>query len=130
MRARPKPSAVIFAKDVARLSRFYSEVIGMTEVHADHDHVILDEGGFQLVIHGMPKQVAAAIDITVPPYIREDTPIKVCLPVESIALARTRAAELGGGVGSGDEQWQAGGFTACDAYDPEGNVFQLRESTS
>lgn len=130
MQSRPKPSAVVFAKDVEKLARFYAAVAEMTEVHNDKDHVVLDEEGFQLVVHGIPKMIAAAIEISEPPTVRDNTPIKVCLPVSSIEHARSKSAELGGRVGTKGEEWQARGFRACDGWDPEGNVFQVRESAA
>jgi len=130
MNNRPKPSAVIFAKDIEALTRFYREVATMAEVHKDKDHIILDEEGFQIVVHGIPKAIAAEILITTPPQIREETPIKICLPVSSIEFARTKAAELGGRIGPKAKEWAARGFRACDGNDPEGNVFQVRESAA
>ena len=38
------------------------------------------------------------------------------------------AAALGGQIGPKQKQWTARGFTACDGFDPEGNVFQVRET--
>jgi predicted enzyme related to lactoylglutathione lyase len=130
MNARPKPSAVIFAKDIEALARFYRETAEMTEVHRDKDHIVLNAEGFQIVIHGIPKQIAARIEITAPPELREETPIKICLPVSSIEHARTKAAELGGRIGPKKKEWIARGIRACDGYDPEGNVFQVRESAA
>jgi predicted enzyme related to lactoylglutathione lyase len=130
MNIRPKPSAVIFAKDVDALARFYQETAEMTEVLRDQDHVVLNEEGFQIVIHGIPKRIAAAIEITIPPEVREETPIKICLPVTIIEHARKTAAALGGKIGPKTKEWSARGFTACDGYDPEGNVFQVRESAA
>jgi predicted enzyme related to lactoylglutathione lyase len=127
MNTRPKPSAVIFAKDIDALARFYRDTAEMTEVHRDHDHVVLDEEGFQIVVHGIPEHIAATIEITCPPELRQETPIKICLPVSSIDDARTKAAELGGRIGPKAKEWAARGFRACDGYDPEGNVFQVRE---
>jgi len=128
MKSRPKPSAVIFAKDIELLARFYREVAEMTEVFKDKDHIVLDEDGFQIVVHGIPKKIAATIKINIPPEIRDQTPLKICLPVTSIEQARSRAAELGGCVGPKTKEWVARGFKACDGNDPEGNVFQVRES--
>jgi predicted enzyme related to lactoylglutathione lyase len=130
MQSRPKPSAVIFAKDVSRLAHFYREVIGLKEVHADKDHAVLDERGFQLVIHGIPGRIAAQIEISEPPQVRENTPIKICLPVSRIEEARSKAAGLGGKIGAKNKEWEARGFRACDGYDPEGNVFQVRETAT
>jgi hypothetical protein len=53
----------------------------------DKDHIVLDEAGFQIVIHGIPKKIAETIEIRNPPDIREETPIKICLPVSSIESA-------------------------------------------
>lgn len=126
-RARPKPSVVIFAKDIDALARFYREIAEMVEVHRDRDHIVLNEEEFQVVVHGIPEEISAAIEITCPPAVREDTPIKICLPVSSIAQARAKAAELGGRLHPTAREWTAAGFTACDGHDPEGNVFQVRE---
>lgn len=128
MSNKPKPSAVVFAKDMAGMSRFYGDIAGMQVVHSDNDHVVLDGGHFQLVIHAIPTHIAASIEITQPPHIRNDMPIKICLPVENIDQARTRAAPLGGFIDARAKEWQSRGFTACDGHDPEGNVFQVRES--
>ena len=128
MNTKPKPSAVIFAKDIATLARFYADVVEMAEAYRDKDHIVLDADAFQLVIHGIPKKVAEQVQITVPPQVRENTPIKVCLPVQTIEQARVRAAALGGQVGPRAKEWEARGFRACDGFDPEGNVFQVRES--
>jgi predicted enzyme related to lactoylglutathione lyase len=127
MKPKPKPSIVVFAKDIAKLAHFYQEVVEMSVAHADKGHIVLDQQGFQLVIHGIPTKIAAQIQITEPPQIRENTPIKPCLPVASIDSARLRAADLGGSVGPKSQEWEARGFRACDGHDPEGNVFQVRE---
>lgn len=128
MMTKPKPSAVVFAKHVDKLAHFYRDVAGMEEVHADNSHVVLDGGHFQLVVHNIPTQIADTIEITEPPRVRDSVPIKICLPVHSIDDARTVAEALGGKVAERKSEWRARGFVACDGHDPEGNVFQLRET--
>lgn len=130
MNSKPKPSVVIFAKNVLQLAQFYRELVGMSEVHQDKDHVVLDDAGFQVVIHGIPQKIAASIQISQPPSIRDNTTLKFCLPVSSIGFARAKASELGGAVGPIGKEWAARGFRACDGHDPEGNVFQVRESAA
>jgi predicted enzyme related to lactoylglutathione lyase len=124
---KPKPSAVVFAKDVAKVATFYAELISMSIVHTDPDHIVLDSDAMQLVIHAIPVAVADSISITEPPEVREGMPIKLCLPVASIATARDKAAQLGGNVYLAQDEWQGRNFRACDGYDPEGNVVQFRE---
>ncbi|MFM2313815.1 MAG: hypothetical protein RLZZ04_3091 [Cyanobacteriota bacterium] len=125
---KPKPSAVVFAKEIERIADFYRIVLGMTAIYSDKDHVVLDGDGFQLVIHGIPKEIAATIEIKTPPSVREEIPIKICFPVESIQASRDKADELRGQIRPKNNEWQARGFRACDGFDPEGNVFQVRES--
>jgi predicted enzyme related to lactoylglutathione lyase len=127
METSPKPSAVVFAKDIDTLTIFYREVLSMTIALADQQHVVLDAERFQLVIHGIPPELAMGITISSPPQLRGDVPIKLCLPVASIASARAKASRFGGMVWPLEHEWEAGNFRACDGYDPEGNVFQLRE---
>jgi len=129
MSGKPKPSAVVFAKNVVVLAEFYQSVGAMRTVHADADHIVLDEGSFQIVVHAIPERIAKQIVITRPPEIRRETPLKLCIPVASIAQARVCAAELGGLVGAEGEEWESREFRACDGHDPEGNVFQVRHST-
>lgn len=128
MSLAPKPGAVLFAKDVARLAQFYEALAGLARVSGDADHVVLEGEHHQLVVHGIPRRVAAQIEITTPPQLRDQATLKLCLPVPSIAAAREQAARLGGQVLPPRKAWEARGFRACDGHDPEGNVFQLREA--
>jgi len=130
MNTRPKPSAVIFAKDIELLARFYREVAEMNQVLMDQEHIVLNEHGFQLVVFGIPRMIADGIEITTPPKIRETAPIKICLPVTSIERARMKAPEFGGLVGPKTQEWDGPCFRACDGHYPEGNIFQLRESAA
>ncbi len=130
MITRPKPSAVLFAKDIELLARFYAEVAELTEALRDEHHIVLHDADFELVIHGIPEHIAATIRITTPPEIREDTQIKICLPVTSIEQARSKAGQLGGRIFPKAKEWVARGSRACDGSDPEGNVFQVRESVA
>lgn len=122
----PKPAAVVFCANLPLLTGFYQAVADMAFVSGDADHSVLEVEGFQLVVHalkGEPPPEAPRGEISP----REDTYVKVCLPVESIAVARSRAATLGGRIQPPEREWLARGFRACDGHDPEGNVFQVRE---
>lgn len=125
MPARPTPSVVVFVADVERLTRFYQSVAEMRVVVADDRHAVLEIDGFQLVVHALPPQESPQ---RTPLVVREDTYVKVCLPVDSIAAARERAQQLGGRIRPSSDEWEARGFRACDGHDPEGNVIQVRET--
>lgn len=116
----------VYAKDPVRLAAFYEALLGMTRVHATPELVVLRSPDLQLVVHAMPAHVAAQVDITLPPRRREDAAYKFFHTVPSLAAAQATAASLGGEVLP--EQWRGPGFVVRNAVDPEGNIFQLRES--
>lgn len=119
-------AAVVFVDDVPRMSAFYQALAGMRLLHADAQHAVLEIPGLQLTVHAISH---AAINPAA--YAtREDTHVKLCFPVDTIARARATAAQLGGEVWANDKEWDARdrGFRACDGRDPEGNVFQVRQA--
>jgi predicted enzyme related to lactoylglutathione lyase len=124
----PKHGAVLFAKDLPRVAAFYRELVGMTQTVTESRLIVLESDTYQLVIHGIPKVIANRIDITTPPLRRVDMPTKLVFPVTSLAAARTAAGALGGEVDAVSAQFSARNFTACDGFDPEGNVVQFREA--
>ena len=128
MSAGPTPSAVVFVADVSVVSRFYRDLASMDILVDDPTHVVLGIDGFQLVVHALRGEptVRRKADGGVP--VRSDSYVKICLPVRSLADARSIAAAHGGGLRPAAEEWEARGFRACDGHDPEGNVIQLRES--
>jgi predicted enzyme related to lactoylglutathione lyase len=124
----PHSGAVVFAKDIHRLAAFYEQLCGLVVVHAEGDHIVLELGAVQLVIHAIPKRIAQAISITQPPTVRKETPIKLFFAVPDLTQARLRAVQWGGQIAPESKAWQARGFKACDGYDPEGNVVQFRQA--
>jgi predicted enzyme related to lactoylglutathione lyase len=128
MRSSPMPSVVLFVDDVRRMAGFYQTVAAMSVEHAADDHAVLESHGMQLVIHGIPIHLREPRAETSEVEVREDSYFKVCLPVDSIATARERAAALGGRIAPVAKEWAARGFRACDGNDPEGNVLQVREA--
>lgn len=126
---RPKPSVVVFVSDLRRVGEFYRDLANMAVVVDDESVMVLETDGFQLVIHPLRGEPSAQRDGS-PVRIREDSYLKVCLPVASIAAARAIASEKGGFIKPAQAEWEARGFRACDGHDPEGNIVQVRESAS
>jgi predicted enzyme related to lactoylglutathione lyase len=118
---------VLFAKDLPRVAKFYEGTAGFSTVHTDAGLIVLESASQQLVLHGLPKKVAKAIEISSPPKRREGRAVKLIFPVASLAEARRQAAALGGGLDPEKKEFEARGFRACDGHDPEGNVVQFRE---
>lgn len=100
----------------------------MSRVHSAGDLVVLGSPDIQLTLHAIPTEIAASIAISSPPEKREDAALKFFFTVPSLAEAVARAPALGGEVLP--EQWQGPGFRVCNAVDPEGNIFQLRETAA
>ena len=77
---------------------------------------------FELVIHSLPGEPPVGA-----PSAREDSYIKPVFPTRSLSEARELAEELGGRLNPKSEEWEARGFRACEAIDPDGNVIQFRK---
>ncbi|MGE4071163.1 MAG: VOC family protein [Lysobacterales bacterium] len=123
------PSAAglfIYAKDLKQLSAFYQALLGLGEIHAREDIAVLEVPGLQLVIHAIPRHIADSFEISSPPERREEAALKFFFTVPSLDAAAVVAAAHGGEVLG--ERWEGRGFRACNAVDPEGNIFQLREA--
>jgi predicted enzyme related to lactoylglutathione lyase len=121
----PSPAVVLFVENISRVAEFYRSVADMALVLEDDHHALLELPNFQLVVHGLPGGASAPSLFAV--EIREDSYVKFSLPVADIAAARTKAAEAGGCVYPPEKEWEARNIRACDGYDPEGNVFQVRQ---
>lgn len=118
----------IYAKDLPRLADFYESLLDMSRVHSTAELVILRSPDIQLTLHAIPAAIAASIPISSPPELRDKAALKFFFTVRSIPEAAERAAALGGFVQP--EQWQGLGFRACNAVDPEGNIFQVRDNAA
>ena len=124
--AGPAPDGLfVYACDMERVAGFYQAVLGMTRLHASAEIVVLQSSHIQLLIHATPAPIAATIVITSPPELREQTALKFFFTVPNIGEARITARSLGGDVHA--QQWNGPGFVVCNANDPEGNIFQVRE---
>lgn len=116
-------SAVLFVKDLATVSAFYSAVLRQPLVYRDAYHAVLRCGIFALDIHQLPPDALASNE-TGP---RAQAAVKLSFPVDSIVRARQVAAAQGGELDPGPPRWVIEQQKICDGRDPEGNVFQLRE---
>ena len=119
--------AIVYAKDIQRLARFYAEVADLEVMHEVDDHIVLESETHELVIVAIPAATAARIVITSPPARRENTAFKLSFAVASLAEAREAAKAAGGELNAPDKEWDFQGLRVCDGCDPEGNMIQLRE---
>ena len=113
--------AMIFAKDMDRMTRFYRDGLDLALVpeKSSEGWAVFDAGGALLALHAIPAAIARDIEITDPPHARSETPIKLVFQTEHLEAACARLAALGGQV------LPARAFGSRDMLDPEGNVVQI-----
>jgi predicted enzyme related to lactoylglutathione lyase len=114
---------VIFTGDKDRLVRFYEAVAAMGISVSDAEVTVLTSDAFELVIHTLRDEPASVHSLP-----GRESYVKPFFPVASLSETRQRAAALGGRLSPADEEWEARGFRACEAIDPDGNPIQFRES--
>ena len=119
--------AVLFVKDQDKLTAFYSDVLGMTRRAGDESHSVLERGGFELIVHQIPKPIADGIEIEQPPVRRSGGALRLDYPVESIDDSRKLARSLGGGIDETPPQWADSETNFFLGYDPEGNQFGVSQ---
>lgn len=120
-----RAGALIYTKDLLRVSQFYQQLLEMRPLLADASHHVLESADFQLIIHAIPAHIAATFSIASPPEPREETAIKLFFSIPKFATAQAIAQNLGGQLFA--QEWSGPGFRVRNGCDPEGNIFQLRE---
>ena len=117
----------VYAKDLERLAIFYETVAAMARRQTTDELVVLQSRDIQLIVHRIPTPIADGIVIVSPP-LRRESALKFFFTVTNIADTSSIVRDLGGTVFP--EQWQGPGFAVNNACDPEGNVFQVRQSAA
>ncbi|MQM30824.1 MAG: hypothetical protein CRU78_09960 [Candidatus Accumulibacter phosphatis] len=120
-----RAGALLYASNMERIASFYEKVLSMVRLTSSGERIVIESPDIQMLIHAYPPHIAHTVSLQNPPLFRQ-TPLRLFFTVPSIDAARTIAANLGGVVQT--EKWQGPGFKVCNATDPEGNIFQVRES--
>jgi predicted enzyme related to lactoylglutathione lyase len=122
-------SAILYVKDLERMKRFYSEMLGIVPTNHQWTDTwaTFETGGSRFSLHAIPAEIAKNIEIGSPPTPREQDPVKLIFEVNDVESERARLESLG--AQTLRRPWQKAG-EACDAVDPEGNVFQICASGS
>lgn len=119
-----KTGLVVYASSIDRLISFYTYVFGLELIESDNTYALLINGEFELVL--LETEISKQSISSFEP--REATPLKPTFFVESsLNIISEKIKDKGGSVYS-PKGWEFGGRQVCDAYDCEGNIFQLRIS--
>lgn len=115
---------MVYVKDLERMKQFYGQLLGVepTNQKSTNEWVAFDTGGVRFALHAIPGDIAKNIEIASPPEPRESGAVKLIFAVKDVEGERERLESLG--IRTVRRPWQQPG-EACDAVDPEGNVFQL-----
>ena len=106
------------------MKRFYAEMLGASPNNQEWIDVwaTFETGGACFSLHAAPAGIANSIEIQSPPVPREDQPVKLIFEVNDVESERARLECLG--AQTLRRPWQKP-QEACDALDPEGNIFQI-----
>ena len=127
MSTKVQQGVVVFVKRVKPIAAFYRSVLGLEAIEASASHEVLRGHGIEVVVHAIPRAAAAKITITRPPEVRAETPFKPTFVVPDLDAARAAAIDAGGFLKPADQAWHFRGATVLDGWDPEGNIFQLKQ---
>ncbi|MCU7646934.1 VOC family protein [Pseudomonas piscis] len=119
---------VLYSLDPQALARFYSALLDWSISERQPDYLQLQHQGMELTLIQVPAAIAARIVLQDPPLPRSESACKPVFWVSDLDLARQRAAGAGGRLYEPEREWQFKGARVCDGIDPEGNIFQLRQS--
>ena len=112
--------AMLFVKDLPRMTVFYSDVLGLRPIEETRRHDWVEfHGSAPFSLHAIPAPIAAGISIDSPPRAREQSASKLTFVVDDVEA--TLASIEGMGLPLLRRPW--GGV---EAVDPEGNVFAVR----
>jgi hypothetical protein len=124
----PQQGMVLFAKNKRRVSAFYQATLGLRVVESEASHDLLRGTSYEIVVHAIPRKIAASIEITDPPTARERSAIKPTFVVKSLDKVRKAAEKTGGFLKPASEAWHFRGCSVLDGMDPEGNQVQFKQS--
>jgi predicted enzyme related to lactoylglutathione lyase len=118
---------MLYVRDLERMKRFYGDMLGIEATNQNWKNAwaTFDTGDVRFALHAIPPGIAENIEIPCPPVPREHEPVKLIFAVKDVEGERERLESLG--VQTLRRPWQQSG-EACDAVDPEGNIFQLCSS--
>jgi predicted enzyme related to lactoylglutathione lyase len=118
---------VVFAKNTRRVAAFYQQALDLQVLEDAASHQLLRGHGIELVVHAIPRRIAAGITIGKPPRPREDVPLKPVFVVADLEAVRRVAQATGGALKPAEAAWHFRGATVLDGWDPEGNIVQFRQ---
>jgi catechol 2,3-dioxygenase-like lactoylglutathione lyase family enzyme len=115
--------AMLFVKDLERMTAFYRDVMGLMPVEATRmeDWVEFEGDPVHFALHAIPAAIAKDIHVPDPPEPREHGSCKLTFTVDDLDVEEARLTVRG--VMILRRPWGA-----WDVVDPEGNVLGMRQA--
>jgi len=112
--------AMLFVKDLERMTAFYRDVLGLQPVEDTSLDNWIEFGGagVRFALHAIPSAIAAGITIESPPRAREQSATKLTFAVRDVDSTLGKVEALG--LPLLKRPWGD-----VEAVDPEGNVFAV-----
>ena len=122
--------SVVYAQDIQKVAAFYLRTLSLSILEEGSGFVVVGNTSLEIAVVRMASEVAERTMISVPPQVREGTPIKCSFWVESLRHAKAEAEATGGAIKPVASAWRWRGQLHLDGHDPEGNVVQFRSSAA
>lgn len=120
-----KSGLVIYVNDLTTMSNFYEKLFDLQIRESNNKYAALENDQIELVL--LKTDISTKIGSNSDIKIRESTPIKPVFMVgEPFEKIRATVKSLGGGFKARETEWKFNGYSVCDGWDPEGNIFQVR----
>jgi predicted enzyme related to lactoylglutathione lyase len=114
---------VLWADKFDETAEFYRLLLDAEFKHASDGFVSVVGQHNEVALHAVAAEWAS--DISVPPALRDESPLKPCFKVDSIARVRAAVSGTNGLILGADREQTHGDTVYCDGNDPEGNVIQV-----
>ena len=118
---------VVYAKDKNGVSAFYQQALNLAVIESEDLYDLLRGRVYEVVVHSIPKQYAAQINIARPPVPRDDSAFKPTFVVADLEVVRKAAKSTGANLKPIEMAWSFRGYTMLDGWDPEGNIVQFKQ---
>lgn len=120
-------SIVLYACELPRLRKFYTEALGFSVTEEDDSYARLILEDFELVLQQAPESVTSQIQLSIPAVPRSAAAIKpVLILTPSMSEIRQLIIDAGGTFNEVGSEWHFRDHRVCDGVDVEGNIFQIR----
>jgi predicted enzyme related to lactoylglutathione lyase len=117
---------VVYAKDIEKVATFYQRTLSLLVLEKQPGFIVVGDVHLEIAVVRLPEALAKETHISVPPHVREETPLKFSFLVDDLDRAHIEAIAAGGGTKAVAAAWRWRGQLHLEAYDPEGNVVQFR----